>query len=101
MAQSVRLPARLSPEGHLPYSTLERTLLINRVVTHKPITRVGTITLLSMVTGGRMTLLDDIYQWSKDLPAWQRDALRRLFQSAKLSANDIRELLAMVKQEHG
>ncbi|WP_266170770.1 AAA family ATPase [Dyella subtropica] len=48
-----------------------------------------------------MTLLDDIYQWSRDLPGWQRDALRRLFQSAKLSANDIQELIAMVKQEHG
>ena len=48
-----------------------------------------------------MTLLDSIYQWSTSLPAWQRDALRRLFQSAKLSANDLQELIALVKQEHG
>ena len=33
--------------------------------------------------------LADILKWSVDLPAWQRDALRRLCGQSKLEAADI------------
>jgi energy-coupling factor transporter ATP-binding protein EcfA2 len=52
-------------------------------------------------TGGVMGLLDDILAWSGNLPTWQSDALRRLFHSGALNAQDLTELLAMVKQQHG
>lgn len=48
-----------------------------------------------------MGLLDDIFAWSSGLSAWQRDALRRLFQNGKLSPADLKELVALVKEEHG
>jgi len=48
-----------------------------------------------------MGLLDDIFGWSGNLPAWQRDALRRLFRNGKLEPADLAELIPMVKEEHG
>jgi len=48
-----------------------------------------------------MALLDDIYGWSGNLPAWQRDALRRLFRNGNLGPVDLNELIPMVKKEHG
>ena len=51
--------------------------------------------------GGHMALLNDIFAWSGGLPAWQRDALRRLFLNRTLNPADLSELLAMVKEEHG
>ncbi len=45
-----------------------------------------------------MPLLTDILAWSTAyLTLWQRDALRRLFQQQKLSAQDIDDLYAMLK----
>lgn len=48
-----------------------------------------------------MGLLDDIFGWSGNLPAWQRDALRRLFRNGDLGAADLNELIEMVKEGHG
>ncbi|MGY3232974.1 energy-coupling factor transporter ATP-binding protein EcfA2 [Luteibacter sp. HA06] len=48
-----------------------------------------------------MALLDDILAWSEGLPSWQRDALRRLFVNRTMSPDDLGEILAMVKEEHG
>ncbi|WP_185822094.1 AAA family ATPase [Xanthomonas sp. GW] len=48
-----------------------------------------------------MALLDDILTWSEGLPAWQRDALRRLFANRTMAPDDLGEVLSMVKEEHG
>jgi energy-coupling factor transporter ATP-binding protein EcfA2 len=41
--------------------------------------------------------LADILKWSADLPAWQRDALRRLCAQPKLESADITALIAVCK----
>ncbi|CDO38921.1 AAA family ATPase [Novosphingobium sp. KN65.2] len=41
--------------------------------------------------------LADILKWSTDLPAWQRDALRRLCSQSKLEAVDLTTLAAICK----
>jgi energy-coupling factor transporter ATP-binding protein EcfA2 len=41
--------------------------------------------------------LADILKWSADLPAWQRDALRRLCSQTNLEAADITALVAICK----
>lgn len=48
-----------------------------------------------------MGLLDDIFAWSSGLPAWQSDALRRLFRNGQLEPEDLKQLIAMVNQQHG
>jgi energy-coupling factor transporter ATP-binding protein EcfA2 len=49
-----------------------------------------------------MSLLTDILVWSTAyLSPWQRDALRRLFQQQKLSAQDMDDLYAMLKSACG
>lgn len=42
-----------------------------------------------------------ILEWSKDRPAWQRDALRRLFVQDVVTQKDISELSAICKAAHG
>lgn len=41
--------------------------------------------------------LADILSWSADIPAWQRDALRRLYVQAKLEPEDLTSLVAICK----
>jgi len=41
--------------------------------------------------------LADVLKWSADLPAWQRDALRRLCSQTKLEAVDITALVSICK----
>ena len=48
-----------------------------------------------------MRVLKDILEWSKDRPAWQRDALRRLVLNEELSEDDIRDLSEICKSAHG
>lgn len=48
-----------------------------------------------------MALLNDILAWSNGLPGWQCDALRRLFQKARLGTQDIDELYILLKASHG
>ena len=43
------------------------------------------------------TALADIVKWSEDLPAWQREALRRLCSQTKLDATDITALASICK----
>ena len=50
--------------------------------------------------GRSVTLLDDILAWSVGRPAWQRDALRRLVLSGRLSDHDIAELALMAEAAH-
>lgn len=47
------------------------------------------------------TVLQEILEWSVDRPTWQRDALRRLVLNGELSAEDIDDLTAICKGEHG
>lgn len=48
-----------------------------------------------------MTVLQEILGWSKDRPAWQRDALRRLIIQGDLTLDDIAELTEISKSAHG
>ncbi len=49
-----------------------------------------------------MALLDDILKWAtSSLTAWQRDALRRLFQKGVLDQQDFDDLYAMLKSAYG
>lgn len=45
--------------------------------------------------------MQDIVRWSASIPAWQRDALRRICQQQKLSQEDKRELLEMCLAQRG
>jgi AAA domain len=44
------------------------------------------------------TVLELILDWSADRPLWQRDALRRIVQTQKLTDADITELVALCKR---
>jgi energy-coupling factor transporter ATP-binding protein EcfA2 len=48
-----------------------------------------------------MNVLGLIYEWSKGLHAWQRDALRRALEKGTLSDDDVEDLRALVKAEAG
>ncbi len=48
-----------------------------------------------------MTILQEIYKWSKSLPLWQQDAIRRLYIDRTLSDPDLEDLYAMAKAVHG
>ena len=47
-----------------------------------------------------MTILQEIYNWSKNLPLWQQDAIRRLYTDRTLSDADLEDLCAMAKAVH-
>ena len=47
-----------------------------------------------------MSILQEIFKWSQSLPAWQSDAIARLLVK-QLSTDDIDDLLALLKSEHG
>lgn len=44
--------------------------------------------------------LSDYVTWSQDAPAWQRDALRRLYSLSKLAPADLDELFILCRQPH-
>jgi energy-coupling factor transporter ATP-binding protein EcfA2 len=48
-----------------------------------------------------VTVLQEILQWSRDRPAWQRAALRRLVLNGELSEDDVRALTDICKSAHG
>jgi len=48
-----------------------------------------------------MSVLEEILEWSKDRPAWQRDALRRLVLNGELTEDDVRDLVEICKGSHG
>lgn len=45
--------------------------------------------------------LREVLQWSKGRPAWQRDALRRLYGAGSLSTEDEEELYALARSNRG
>ena len=48
-----------------------------------------------------MSILQDILNWAQGLPAWQSDAIARLFAKQTLSQPDLDDLHALLKTEHG
>lgn len=48
-----------------------------------------------------MTIIQEIYNWSKGLPVWQQDAIARLYTSRELDAVDIDDLYLLAKAEVG
>ncbi|MDO8335156.1 MAG: ATP-binding protein, partial [Candidatus Saccharibacteria bacterium] len=48
-----------------------------------------------------MTILQEIHTWSKTLPAWQQDAIVRLYEDRTLGAADLEDLYALLKLEAG
>jgi energy-coupling factor transporter ATP-binding protein EcfA2 len=44
--------------------------------------------------------LNDFVVWSQDSPAWQRDALRRLYAQSKLASAEAQELFTLCRQVH-
>jgi energy-coupling factor transporter ATP-binding protein EcfA2 len=48
-----------------------------------------------------MAFVHDVLAWSKSTPNWQQDALRRLFQSERLTGTDLDEIYSLLKLEHG
>jgi len=48
-----------------------------------------------------VTILQEIYAWSKDLADWQQEAVARLYEDRTLSATDLDDLYALAKSEVG
>ena len=48
-----------------------------------------------------MSILQEILGWAKGLAPWQSDAVGRLFTKESLSAEDLDDLYAILKAEHG
>ena len=48
-----------------------------------------------------MSILQEIHKWSQAQPAWQQDAIRRLYVDRNLSAADLDDLYALVKTAQG
>lgn len=48
-----------------------------------------------------MSILQEVLKWSNSLPAWQSDAIGRLFEKEELSIEDLDDLYALLKDEHG
>lgn len=51
--------------------------------------------------GAKVTVLEELLEWSRDRPHWQRDALRRLIVNGELSEDDIRVLTDICKSMQG
>jgi len=49
----------------------------------------------------KVTVLEEILDWSRDRPTWQRNALRHLLVNGELSDDDIRALTQICKGAHG
>ncbi len=47
-----------------------------------------------------MTILQEILKWSQSLPAWQQDAIARLYTSSDLSVQDYDDMYALLKSAH-
>ncbi len=47
-----------------------------------------------------MSVLKEIFSWSKTCPTWQRDGLRRLVQNETFSTSDLAEVALICRAEH-
>ncbi len=48
-----------------------------------------------------MSILKEILKWSQSIPTWQSDAVARLLVKQTLTTDDVNDLFALVKSEHG
>lgn len=48
-----------------------------------------------------MSVIREIYEWSKGIPAWQSDAIARLVSKQTLDDADYEDLFALLKSAHG
>jgi energy-coupling factor transporter ATP-binding protein EcfA2 len=48
-----------------------------------------------------MSIFQEILTWSEGLPVWQSDAIARLFVKGAISDDDLDDLFALLKTEHG
>ncbi len=48
-----------------------------------------------------MTILQEIHAWSKGQPAWQQDAIARIYANRALASADVEDLYALAKAEAG
>jgi len=48
-----------------------------------------------------MELIDKIKKWAKERPAWQQEALRRIWDNDTLTRSDIAQLTELCKKPHG
>lgn len=48
-----------------------------------------------------MAALDQIINWAKTLPAWQKEAVRRLLQQQSLTPEDEADIFAMLQVANG
>ncbi len=48
-----------------------------------------------------MSILKEILLWTQNVPAWQSDAVARLLVKQTLTTEDVNDLFALVKSEHG
>jgi energy-coupling factor transporter ATP-binding protein EcfA2 len=51
--------------------------------------------------GGSMSVLQEVLIWTKGLPAWQADCVRRLLGQEALTRQDFEDVLALLKSAHG
>ena len=63
---------------------------------------VNTVALISSLKRKNiMSLLQEIFKWTKNLPAWQSDAVARLLVKQTLIKDDIDDIFALLKTENG
>ncbi len=48
-----------------------------------------------------MSILQEIFNWTKELPPWQSDAVARLLAKKTLTPDDVDDLFALLKSAHG
>jgi energy-coupling factor transporter ATP-binding protein EcfA2 len=48
-----------------------------------------------------MSVLQEIVSWAQDLPPWEADAISRLLLKPTLTTEDLEDLFALLKAEHG
>jgi hypothetical protein len=48
-----------------------------------------------------VTILQEIQKWSQGLPAWQQDAIARLYMKPDLTTQDLDDMYALLKSAHG
>jgi energy-coupling factor transporter ATP-binding protein EcfA2 len=48
-----------------------------------------------------VSILQEIFEWSKELPDWQSDAIARILAKHNLDDDDVKDFYAMLKSSHG
>lgn len=51
--------------------------------------------------GFQVSIIQEIQKWSEGLPGWQQDAVARLYAKRELPQDDLDDLYALLKIEHG